>query len=209
MSYILEALKKAQSERQLGSAPTIHAMPVHAGGSDAALPRRALWPAVLAAAVLLAAAGGVAWWRMPAPAAPVPVPPPVVVVQAPVVQAPVVPAPVVPPPLIQAPPAEAPPPPMPVSAPAPAPAPAPAEPAAVLEDAYPYLRELPEAVQREVPQVVFGGYIYSKNPADRLLLVDKVLRREGEQVAPGLVLEKLQSKAAVMNYRGTRYRLPY
>jgi len=205
MSYILEALKKAQSERQLGSAPTIHAVPVHAGGSDAALPRRALWPAVLAAAVLLAGAGGVAWWRMP-PAAPVSVPPPVVVVQAPVV-----PAPVVPPPLIQAPPAKAPPPPTPVSAPTPVPAPvpAPAEPAAALEDAYPYLRELPEAVQREVPQVVFGGYIYSKNPADRLLLVDKVLRREGEQVAPGLVLEKLQSKAAVMNYRGTRYRLPY
>lgn len=85
----------------------------------------------------------------------------------------------------------------------PAPAPAPAEPV------YPSLRELPEAIARELPQVSIGGYIYSPNPADRLLLIDKVLRHEGEEVAPGLTLEKLLPKAAVMNYRGYRYRVPY
>jgi general secretion pathway protein B len=68
---------------------------------------------------------------------------------------------------------------------------------------------LPEAIQREVPKVVVGGYIYSPNPADRLLLIDKTLRREGEEVAPGLVLERLMPKYAVMNYRGTRYRVGY
>ena len=37
MSYILEALKKAQAERQLGSAPDIHApAPVHAAQPAAA-----------------------------------------------------------------------------------------------------------------------------------------------------------------------------
>jgi general secretion pathway protein B len=54
-----------------------------------------------------------------------------------------------------------------------------------------------------------GGYIYSPNPAERLLLVDKTLRREGEEVAPGLVLERLLPKAAIMNYRGYRYRVGY
>ncbi|UGQ49182.1 general secretion pathway protein GspB [Massilia endophytica] len=52
-----------------------------------------------------------------------------------------------------------------------------------------------------------GGYLYSKNPADRLLLIDKALRREGEEVAPGLVLEKLLPKAAVFSFRGYRYRV--
>lgn len=88
--------------------------------------------------------------------------------------------------------------PTPVAAPAPAP-----------EEHLQTLRELPEAIQREVPNVAIGGYIYSRNPADRLLLIDKILRKEGEEVAPGLVLEKLMPKAAVMNYRGTRYRVPY
>jgi general secretion pathway protein B len=77
------------------------------------------------------------------------------------------------------------------------------------EDSLPYLHQLPDAIQREVPRVSFGGYMYSANPADRLLLVDKALRHEGEEVAPGLLLEKLLPKAAVMNYRGVRYRVAY
>ena len=64
-------------------------------------------------------------------------------------------------------------------------------------------------MQQGLPQVAFGGYMYSPNPADRLLLIDKVLRHEGEEVAPGLTLEKLLPKAAVLNFRGTRYRVPY
>jgi general secretion pathway protein B len=71
------------------------------------------------------------------------------------------------------------------------------------------LRELPEPIQRAIPQVAVGGYIYSKNPADRLLLVDKILRREGEEVAPGLLLEKLNPKEAVFSFKGYRYRVPY
>ncbi|SFU68626.1 general secretion pathway protein GspB [Pseudoduganella namucuonensis] len=71
------------------------------------------------------------------------------------------------------------------------------------------LRELPEPIQRIVPPVTMSGYMYSRNPADRLVLIDKVLRREGEEVAPGLVLEKLQAKAAVFSFKGYRYRVPY
>ena len=86
-----------------------------------------------------------------------------------------------------------------------------AAPAAVakVEEPVVNLRELPEPIQRAIPQVAVGGYIYSKNPADRLLLVDKILRREGEEVAPGLLLEKLNPKEAVFSYKGYRYRVPY
>jgi general secretion pathway protein B len=84
-----------------------------------------------------------------------------------------------------------------------------AAPAPSPEDSLPYLHQLPDAIQRDLPRVSFGGYMYSANPADRLLLVDKALRHEGEEVAPGLVLEKLLPKAAVMNYRGVRYRVAY
>jgi general secretion pathway protein B len=93
--------------------------------------------------------------------------------------------------------------PRPVVAAAPAPAAAPAE------DNVGPLQSLPDAVQRDIPKVAFGGYIYSPNPAERLLLVDKMLRREGEEVAPGLVLERLLPKAAIMNFRGYRYRVAY
>jgi general secretion pathway protein B len=105
----------------------------------------------------------------------------------------------------------APAPPVAATAPAPsrpAPAPAPVVKAAP-EDSLPFLQQLPDAQQRDIPRVTFGGYMYSANAADRLLIVDKALRHEGEEVAPGLVLEKLLPKAAVMNFRGIRYRVAY
>ncbi len=71
------------------------------------------------------------------------------------------------------------------------------------------LRELPEPIQRAIPPITMSGYMYSKNPADRMILIDKVLRHAGEEVAPGLVLEKLQAKGAVFSFRGYRYRVPY
>jgi general secretion pathway protein B len=207
MSYILEALKKSQAERQLGSSPTLHAMPVGGVVQDAAAARRRpLWIGLAAIATVAALAAGA--WHFNAPDTRPAAPQKVVVAPAPVPVPVVVPPPV--PPLAVVPSSS----PVPVQKPViarPAPAPvqaaAPAAPAE--EEKLQTLRELPEAIQRTVPPITFGGYMYSKNPADRLLLIDKTLRHEGEEVAPGLVLEKLLPKAAVMNYKGYRYRVPY
>ncbi|MFC5512149.1 general secretion pathway protein GspB [Massilia jejuensis] len=262
MSYILEALKKAQAERQLGNAPGIHTpQPVHAPVVAAGAQRKPLLVGLGAGVVVVAVAAGLMWRaRTPAgapavlaqagkaapgasaqsvPAAPaaMPVAPPVET--PPASGTPVPPAqparvvrdtaPLAPPAALRpttaaaphvAPVAPAPPVaareavPEPVYLPAPArspePAPAPARaPDPIVEEHLRTLQQLPEAIQREVPKVAVGGYIYSPNPADRLLLVDKMLRREGEELAPGLVLERLMPKYAVMNFRGTRYRVGY
>ncbi|TFW10749.1 hypothetical protein E4L96_22660, partial [Massilia arenosa] len=102
----------------------------------------------------------------------------------------------------------------PLSAPAPrassaAPAPAASPVQRDADDTLPTARELPEAVRQSLPQVTLGGYIYATNPADRLVLIDKALRHEGEEIAPGLTLERLQPRYAVLNFRGTRYRVAY
>lgn len=89
---------------------------------------------------------------------------------------------------------------------------APVKPAAAPEpqdEFIPAARDLPEPIQRILPTVAMSGYMYSKNPADRLVLIDKALRREGDEVAPGLILERLQPKGAVFTFRGYRYRVPY
>ncbi|MBV7536115.1 general secretion pathway protein GspB [Duganella sp. sic0402] len=226
MSYILEALKKAQAERQLGSSPTLHAPTLQ--GEQASPAARFSLP-LIAAVVGMAAVIGVLLvlvWRPAEPATPAPSVAPAV---PPAAQAsalapavmPAAPTPL-PAPVADLPPSVA----NLARAAAPAPAasaatasaagvaaaPAPvaaAKPAAAAEEPVVNLRELPEPIQRSIPPVSVGGYIYSKNAADRLLLVDKVLRREGEEVAPGLILEKLQPKEAVFNFKGYRYRVPY
>jgi general secretion pathway protein B len=235
MSYILEALKKAQAERQLGSSPTIHAPTLQSAEREEAGGRFKA-PVVLALLGMAAVIGVLLTLVLRTSEPPAPAPPaavaatpaaaPAVAAAAPQAAAPAppaaeptpLPAPVadLPPSVAQLARASAPAPaPAPVasapSAPAPSatPAVAAAKPATAPEEPVVNLRDLPEPIQRSIPQVTVGGYIYSKNPADRLLLVDKVLRHEGEEVAPGLTLEKLQPKEAVFNFKGYRYRVPY
>ncbi len=235
MSYILEALKKAQAERQLGDTPTIHApQPAQAARAPAGNGRKPLLAGLGIGALVVAVGGALLLWRQalapataPAvatvaaqPSAPAAAAAPAAV-RTLEVSAPPPPPAVAPHPAAAAPhgreggastpaaparvaaAAAAPP----ASAPAPQPPPRTTAPAP--EDSLPFLQQLPEPLRSEVPRVAFGGYMYSANPADRLLLVDKTLRHEGEEVAPGLVLEKLLPRAAVMNYRGTRYRVGY
>ncbi|PHV26260.1 hypothetical protein CSQ93_19370 [Janthinobacterium sp. BJB426] len=233
MSYILEALKKSQAERQLGELPSIHAPQVqlHDAAASGASRRAPVWLAlggvtvVVAAALLLwqpwqaAATAPAAIAVVPAvlaQAVPAPMPaaaPPAAPAPAPLPVAQVTP---VPPAATAAPVHHARPVPEPKqespgqAAPSvPAPAPAVPVPAPAAEESVPGMRDLPEPIQRQIPAVAIGGYIYSKNPADRLLLIDKVLRHEGEELAPGLVLEKLQPKAAIFSFKGYRYRVPY
>ena len=228
MSYILEALKKSQAERQLGELPSIHAPQVqlHDGAASASARRTPVWLALGGVAVAVAAAL-LLWqpWQAdaaaPAVAAVVPavlaqaVPAPLPVAAPPAAVAPAPVAAFVPPAATAAPVHHA----RPVAEPKqetpgqavspPVAAPAPAAPAPAAEESVPGMRDLPEPIQRQIPAIAIGGYIYSKNPADRLLLIDKVLRHEGEELAPGLVLEKLQPKAAIFSFKGYRYRVPY
>jgi general secretion pathway protein B len=71
------------------------------------------------------------------------------------------------------------------------------------------LRELPENIQREIPALTIGGYIYSGNQSERSILINNRLLHEGEEVEPGLVLEKMLPNEAVLSYKGHRYRISY
>jgi general secretion pathway protein B len=220
MSYILEALKKAQAERQLGATPGIDAAPMamrHAAPQQSNL----RWIALAVAGLVF---GAVAFYMATRPApAPAPALPAPLAAAAPVVlpvpkaEPLIIPAPA-PAPVVSAPVLK--PLPVPEAAPEPAPVsrplPARAEPPKPVvtstpdpDESLPLLSQLPPEIQQTVPAVSFGGYMYSSNPADRLILIDKVLRKEGDSVAPGLILERLLPKCAVLNYRGTRYRVTY
>jgi general secretion pathway protein B len=215
MSLILDALKKAESERNLGAVPHLH---VHAMPALAPAPKNA---AVIAASswIMVALATAVValwWWRHPSPAATAsPVPAPTSAGPAPgLATTPLKVIPATRPPLPKV--ASAP---LPAVVPAKDPLPAAAtadqgvakmaaanSPAA---DMVPTLQELPASVQQSLPALTIGGYIYAERPADRSVIINQKLLREGDQVVPGLILEKMTPKEMQLNYRGQRYRAPY
>lgn len=213
MSYILEALKKAQAERARGAVPGVDAQPVPTIPSRASV-SIGIWAVTVL--VLLATSVLLYWqgpWLHSGPDSPAPV------AQAPEAIAPPAPVPAATPPKAAA----APEPPASPSAPAAPTAPAkplrklgeraPGDPPAAAAPPAPeriaLLQDLPAQIQREIPTLAINGYIYASNPADRSVLINNRLRREGDTLAEGFVLEKLLPREMVLNYRGYRYRVSY
>lgn len=209
MSYILDALKRADAERERGLVPGLHSQSAATLPQAAPATRRpALRPVLLIAlAALLVAAAAAGWWLTRqrgamAPAAPAPVP--AVVAPAPAVQA-QTPAPPTPPALpILAPPPPAPPAASVTTAPA-APAVAPAASSAKVRS----LNELAPEVRAQLPQVGISGGTYSSNPEHRMLIANGKVVHEGEEIVPGLRLESIAPGKAVLNHQGTRYSVGY
>ena len=204
MSYILDALKRAESERSRGAVPGVHAQPPAAASSAAKGPGAVVW--VAAGLVALALVGTLAWWLAGREAAPAPV----VVAAAPVeVPAPRVPEPSPPAvPVVERPAAVLPPipviPAIPV-APAPAPVPkAPAEPPRIAT-----LAELPDTVRQQLPPLAISGSTYSENPLYRMVIVNGQVLHEGDTAAPGVVLDTIRQKDVVLRAQGYRFAMKY
>jgi len=51
--------------------------------------------------------------------------------------------------------------------------------------------------------------MYSTTPANRTLIVDGRLYREGDRVADGLTLEEIRLKSAVFGYKGHRFEVRF
>ena len=222
MSYILDALRKADAQRERDPARGIHAQPLQMSALEPPEGQQTrFWlggAAVIGAAGLLAMAA----WQLAGPDAPPAVylpaagtgtsPAPAVIRPLPApMAAPALPATEVLP--------AAPPPAAPVAPPAaplrearkPAPALAASSPApaAAAPDRLLSVNELPADVQRDLPKLAISGGVYSDNPAQRMLIVNGQVVGEGAEPAPGVVLEQIRAKTAVLRYRGYRYAVAY
>lgn len=219
MSYILEALRRSQAERERGRVPGIDAQPAPAeppAGASRALPM--VWVAsAMGLLLLLAAAVAAAWWTrqqpraavgvndgpvrsQPAPARAVLPPtilPPTILPQAVLPQ--VVSAP--PPAVLPAPRAEAPA----AKASTPLPSAAPGAPAAPRPLA---IAELSADQRRDLPAMVIGGSIWSDNVGNRFVIVNGQVVREGEAAAAGVTLERVGPKSATLRWRELRIEVP-
>lgn len=208
MSLILDALRRAESERQRGQSPGLQQV-LHGDAPPAPTPRRTLW-GVGVGTVLAAAAGIAAWhWRQAEPPAqpvsPVPAPP------ASAVAMPAAPAAAPPPP---PPAASMPAPPPPVAKPAPPPlSPAAARPAlaasapATAPAAIPLAR-LGEPQRSAVVRLGIAGGVHSQDRMQSFVMVGGQLAREGDTLAPGIVIERIEPRAVLLRVGGQRVTAP-
>jgi general secretion pathway protein B len=259
MSYILDALKRADAERERGHVPGLHTRTTRELDTPAATADGFGQRKRLMALAALLSLGAVLWWWLraapPAPAAPI------VSAAAPTVPTPVAPASPAPPssPIQPPEPADssdltsgAAPPVLPILAP-PLPQPpasvalatpkaaaspaaatavgaqrAPSQPnnatakqestnasapagatAGAATTPVTNFAELSTDARARLPAVNVSGSTYSKNPALRMLIANGKVVQEGGEIAPGLTLETIEQRSAVLNHQGLRYRIGY
>ncbi len=208
MSYILEALRKSDQQRQRGVAPTL----LTAQATVAAARQPAFWLYGLLAAVLLGAGITIGWlrpWQQAAPSRAESV------AARPLESTPRQPAPALVPAKPQLP-ARA----KPktdgtrrdANAAVPTKTAAPEQPVGTAAaDAAPAqtvisMAELPLSVQQELPAMTISVHAYSGNPRDRLVGINNRMLREGEYVVPGLKLEQITPDGMIFGYKGYSFR---
>lgn len=248
MSYILDALKRADAERERGHVPSLHTRSTPE--FDAPAPSVAKFDArqwLLALALLLglgALAAPLFWWlrepAAPAPTAVAPGPglpttpttpstlttqaltPPASAPESPVERAPA--APPAPADRVNNPvdnrvdvASESTPAALPILAPEPIRPPMkpePVEPPAAAgsvakADAVSRFGDLSPEVRAQLPAVSVNGSSYSKDPSLRMLIVNGKVVQEGGEIAPGLTVETIEPRSAVLNHQGLRYRIGF
>ena len=191
MSYILEALRKAERERALGRAPDLNgAVPIPA--------RRSIWPWMTG---LVIAANTVAliwvldqrWHTSPDGAlkpSPLTVQPEPLAIPIPARQAVPTAAPKIP------------------STPKqPAPARTHETPSTAPVTSIPLLQSLPAEFRRTLSELNLDVHVFNQNPTKRFVLINSRRYREGDSLQEGPVLETITLNGAVFSHRGQRFRI--
>ncbi len=195
MSYILEALKKSEQERQQGNVPGLQTLPPVL--MDSVEPSR--WPYVVIGVLTLSLVFVLGWIRPWAPQDK-----PAEIQGIPIAQEEVKKAPantaarasvsITEPVTARTPPVIA-------------QRPVPIEPSLSLESV-PFLRDMPSLVQQAIPDMEFAGHVYTSNPEQRSVIINGRSMAEGEIVVEGLSVEQITTKGVVFSYRDQLFQMP-
>jgi general secretion pathway protein B len=71
----------------------------------------------------------------------------------------------------------------------------------------PNVHALPPSTQRQLPAIAIAAQIYDSDPASRMALINGRSVREGGVIAPGLILESIGENGIVLNFQGQRFHM--
>jgi len=69
--------------------------------------------------------------------------------------------------------------------------------------------ELPDPVRRSLPKLAFGGSSWSSAASSRMVIWNGRVFHEGDTIAPGVVLRRIDRKSALLAAKGYRVEVPF
>ncbi|MEH6608889.1 MAG: general secretion pathway protein GspB [Halioglobus sp.] len=77
-----------------------------------------------------------------------------------------------------------------------------------LEEQVPHFRNMPPEIQEQVSLLAFTIHRYSPNPDLRMVKINGLIWHEGDEVLPGMVVEKIIPGQVVLTYQAYLFRVP-
>lgn len=71
----------------------------------------------------------------------------------------------------------------------------------------PYLTELPDYQQQSIPAMEFAGHVYSSDASSRSVIINGRFMEEGDNLLPGLRIERITINGVVFAYQDTLFRV--
>ena len=68
--------------------------------------------------------------------------------------------------------------------------------------------ELPDNVKSEIPSLTFSFHVFSDNPERRTIIINNKRMREGDRVSDALVLREITPDGVIMSWNGRYFHLP-
>jgi len=68
-----------------------------------------------------------------------------------------------------------------------------------------HLNELPLPIRQTLPEFLVSVFLYSDDPASRLVRINGQMMKEGQYLAPGVKLEEIVPAGVIFNYQNYRF----
>jgi general secretion pathway protein B len=71
----------------------------------------------------------------------------------------------------------------------------------------PFLNALPAALRAKIPTLKFAGHTYSENPYQRMIIINGKILREGDMIDSNTRLAEINWEGVTIDFKGTRFQV--
>ena len=71
----------------------------------------------------------------------------------------------------------------------------------------PFLKDLSAKLQAEIPTLKFAGHTYSENPYQRMIIINSKILREGDMIDRNTRLAEINWEGVTIEFNGTRFQV--
>lgn len=69
------------------------------------------------------------------------------------------------------------------------------------------INDLPQSVQRQIPDLTFSTHIYASDPAWRIVGINGKSRKEGDNIEDDLILQEITDQGVVLGFKGYSFTM--